>query len=596
MNATQAATMLKERAAEYVTHLLPNVVIRGSEAYVGSLGGEEGKSLKICVSGKNVGRWSEFAGVEQGDLIGLTIHVKKYTVFQAVEEAQKFLGVSNVSSIAQPKKIYVRPRKNSDLKPLIDHVEGFKYLHDVRGISTDTINQFEILCTDKAIAFPYYRNLELINRKYRSITEKKFWTEAEAEPCLFGWDQLTGLEREIIICEGEIDALTWFDYGFKALSIPYGAGHGSTNDWIDNDWDLLEVYDKIYLSMDPDRAGQNAVNDLVQRLGRERTYVVTLPYHDANECKLKGVDDLEMKRRLDQAQTIDPQEVRLSGTFIEDVLRIRNPASPQEAGVTLPWVKTHDSFRLRRHELTIWGGFNGSGKSMTLNQIMLHAINQGERCCIASMEMRPALTLNRIYNQAVAGRNLTDDQIRTMAEYYSERILIFNVLGTAKIDVLMEAAKYARRRYGVTQFVIDSLMKCGINEEDYNQQKVFVDTLANFTNHNDLHIHLVAHSRKERSEDVEPGKLSIRGSGTITDLADNVFTIWRNKPKEDAIREKTGGRCLSQPDVYIRCHKQRNGDWEGAWGLYRDAVSHHLLEREGDMPKDYFTFDSEVQM
>lgn len=70
-----------------------------------------------------------------------------------------------------------------------------------------------------------------------------------------------------------------------------------------------------------------------------------------------------------------------------------------QRGSYLPWRKTHDAFRLRRSELTLWSGINGHGKSALLSQVMACAMAQGERCLIASMEMRPELTLNRMARQ-----------------------------------------------------------------------------------------------------------------------------------------------------------------------------------------------------
>jgi twinkle protein len=45
-------------------------------------------------------------------------------------------------------------------------------------------------------------------------------------------------------------------------------------------------------------------------------------------------------------------------------------------------------------------------------------------------------------------------------------------------------------------------------------------------------VHLVMHSRKKEDEFAPPGKFDAKGTGTITDLADNVMTVWRNKKKE----------------------------------------------------------------
>ena len=44
-----------------------------------------------------------------------------------------------------------------------------------------------------------------------------------------------------------------------------------------------------------------------------------------------------------------------------------------EKGAYLPWAKTRNNIRLRSHEVSIWAGVNGHGKSLLLNQVMLSA-------------------------------------------------------------------------------------------------------------------------------------------------------------------------------------------------------------------------------
>jgi twinkle protein len=134
----------------------------------------------------------------------------------------------------------------------------------------------------------------------------------------------------------------------------------------------------------------------------------------------------------------------------------------------------------------------------------------------------------------------------------------------------------------VTQFVIDSLMKCGINEDDYNGQKRFIDQLCAAAKDTGCHIHLIAHSRKGQDELTAPNKMDVKGSGSITDQVDNVITVWRNKRKEQAIAaSKTTPEILDMPDALLIVDKQRHGEWEGKIGLYFDKPSFRYVEHDG---------------
>ena len=107
------------------------------------------------------------------------------------------------------------------------------------------------------------------------------------------------------------------------------------------------------------------------------------------------------------------------------------------------------------------------------------------------------------------------------------KLYIFNLVGTGKIDRMLEVFLYARRRYGIDVFVIDSLTTLSIAEDDFNAQKELTEKLRDFKLEHNCHIHLVAHPRKPRDEMIIPGKYDIRGAGAISDLADNCFSVWR---------------------------------------------------------------------
>ena len=79
---------------------------------------------------------------------------------------------------------------------------------------------------------------------------------------------------ELVICEGELDAVSWAAYGYPAVSVPGGAKYTG---WIDHCWDWLKPFRKIHISFDEDAAGRMKVVEIVTRLGMARTDIVRLP-------------------------------------------------------------------------------------------------------------------------------------------------------------------------------------------------------------------------------------------------------------------------------------------------------------------------------
>jgi twinkle protein len=239
---------------------------------------------------------------------------------------------------------------------------------------------------------------------------------------------------------------------------------------------------------------------------------------------------------------------------------------------------------------------NGHGKSELAGQIALDALRQGERACVASMEFKPARWLYRLTRQAAGLPLPSQPFVQAIHDWYAGRLWVFDLVGTAKADRILEVFSYARHRYGIGLFIIDNLAKCGFQEDDYNGQKAFVDRLTDFAKEHDCHVLLVAHMRKRDDERRIAGKLDIKGSGALTDMADTVLIVWRNKGKEDDIRkaEQRGQEppeeLFAKPDAIVRCEKQRNGEDEPFAPLWFCRQSHQFLDGPRHRPRKYVNF------
>jgi twinkle protein len=131
-------------------------------------------------------------------------------------------------------------------------------------------------------------------------------------------------------------------------------------------------------------------------------------------------------------------------------------------------------------------------------------------------------------------------------------------------------------------------MKCGIATDDFNGQKSFVDKLCVHARDTGMHIHLITHGRKGDSENRRMDKHDVKGASEITDLVDNVFTIWRNKPKEEAVRtQRADAETLAEPDMVLSCIKNRHGEWEGSVTLWFDPESLQYLGQPGTRRIDF---------
>jgi twinkle protein len=590
MTPREINALLARDAESVVKMLLPNGKRVGNEWKCGSLAGEAGQSLGVRLTGDKAGLWADFATGEGGDLIDLWREANGMSVPGAIKAAKDYLGISDrTPKFVAPQKKYTKPQpvQTNDQETC----EAITYITKERLISPDTIRAFRVGQHKNAIAFPSFGpDGELVMVKFRSLAEKKFrLSESNLKPCLFGWQAVPPTARSVVICEGEFDAMAWREYGFPALSVPFGGGNGAKQDWIEHEIDNLERFDDVLLSMDMDDTGKKAVAEIVDRVGRHRCRVVELPMKDANECLLQGISTSEIIGIMAKARTMDPSELRNAGDYLEDVLAAFNPTE-DDLGFATPWDKCK-SLRFRRGEVTIIAGVNGHGKSEAAGHFTIDAISQGEKACVASMEFKPHKWIARLVRQACAVSNPSNQYIETAMNWLAGGLWVFDVATTAKTNLLLEVFAYARKRYGVTLFVIDNLSKLNIDLDDYNRQREFIDEITDFAKQHDVHVFLVAHMKKGEDDARPGGKFDVKGSGAITDLADNVLVWWRNRVKEDKVRKGIDGLELDEleklPDAVCRCEKQRNGDDEPRINLWWHADSHQFIGSKDGRPREY---------
>lgn len=596
MELRDISAKLNETMLATLRHLLPAGVVNGAEYCVGGVEGEKGQSLRIHMTGSKAGVWSDFStGESGGDLVDLWMAVRRISLIEAMDEARAWLGVERPKFEA-PKKEYkppVRPegiRKAAD-SPVASYLEG-------RGFTRQTVEAFRVAADGTRVLFPFIDPQgETRMIKFRDINDKKRQgpTSAGQMPILFGWQTIDRNSREVWITEGEFDAMAAYQLGAPALSVPFGGGAGAKQQWIENEFDHLDRFETIYLALDMDDEGEAAAREIAERLGLHRCLRVKLPHKDMNECLLEDVKLEDIKKT---ASAFDPAELRCASEYRDDILRELFSNDDDKRGFA-PLVQKFDRIRFRDAELVILNGINGHGKSQFAGQLSLDAMYQGKRVCIASMEMPARRLLGRLTRQAAGVLDTPSEAYaNAVIDWYAGKLWLFDLVGTAKTKRMLEVFEYARKRYGIDVFVIDNMSKCGIDDDDYTGQKRFMEELCDFKNTTGTTVFLVTHSRKGESELNQTGKMDVKGSGAITDLADSVLTIWRNKKKEQEVEkfkfENPGvpleDEIANSPDSIVTCSKQRNGDWEGKVGLFWRPASMQYVGSDKDPPRMYVRF------
>lgn len=279
-------------------------------------------------------------------------------------------------------------------------------------------------------------------------------------------------------------------------------------------------------------------------------------------------DDIDFERYL--ADTDAAEKVRPASEYLDAVMHALAPAHESPTHPKLPFRDAWLYFA--PGEVTLWGGFNGSGKSMLQGQVLARYAEHGQRVCIASFEMKPDKTLARINRQVSGQAQPTREQVEMFLRRTEGTLWLYDQQGTVKPERMVAVIKHCAEKLKVQHIAIDSLMKCVRGTDDYNGQKEFIDTLTACARDLNIHIHVVAHLKKGEGDERMPTRMDISGTGAISDLVDNVILVWRNKKKE---RDRDAGKPVqdTDPDAVLIVDKARNGEWEGRVKLWYERAS-----------------------
>jgi twinkle protein len=586
MKAKELSIKLAESAELVARALLPNGNKSAGEWVAGSVNGEEGKSLKVHLSGAMAGVWCDFATGEKGDLLDLACATKNINLSAAMIWAKGFLGITEARPEERKPKEVKPPARPKTAKKIESAKPAFDYLTS-RGLETKTLIDFKIAGDSEAVFFPFYEqggNLAMLKRlAIKRVNGKKDIrpTSKDQKKILFGWQALPEKTRSIVICEGEINAMSISQMGFPALSVPFGAGKGNKQDWVENEYENLERFDEIYLWFDQDKAGKEAIPELVARLGRERCRIIESK-QDANEilCTTGSMDDLAK----DSKET-KPSSLVLFSDIKDQVLEyMRNPEK-MLGTLTLPWPNLKNDFRFRESEVTILTGINSHGKTAAVGQMVQWLMaRHNTKVCVAGLEGPTERMIGDIMTQNFLGNPPAD--LTPTFNWFNESLFAYKPKDRATKKDIFDVFRYCRRKYGVKFFVIDNLSAMSLAIDDHDGQRRFMVELIQFATLEEAHIVLVTHMRKPFT-DAKPGnKFDVKGSGALTDLADNVFVWWRNRAKEAAKRDGDQSKT-DEPDATLHCEKQRatGKEFRTKLWFYSGLGKIFLNNPSGDLPK-----------
>jgi twinkle protein len=272
MNAEEVKASLAESAEHFARWLFPAGRKNGSNWQVGSLAGETGKSLAICVAGSKVGVFKDFATDESGDnLVELFAQARQVEFKDALRACADWLGVplSAHADLSAPPPILSRPTPlptpmtDSDCEralamaaTLRNDLALCERIARSRNWRQETIvdlaHEPSLGWDAGKLAFLYESGVKL---RWRENGERIIlW--AFGRPWLWRGGFLWG-RSTIYICEGETDAISLIDAGIESDETTLVVAIPSATTF-NEEWAGLFKGKNVILALDGDKAGIDA--------------------------------------------------------------------------------------------------------------------------------------------------------------------------------------------------------------------------------------------------------------------------------------------------------------------------------------------------
>lgn len=502
---------------------------------------------------------------------------------------------------------------NAQSDPQHKYNNVLNYLTQTRGLTIDTLkyygigamtynftNENNVKEIHNCIVFPWSKfsctpsdqaddaqnNIDvstiLPRIKLRSVLEKRHQRIIPAGTSIFGWfggHTIPSDATSIVITEGEFDAMSCYQATkLPAVSLPNGA-QSLPIELVAT----LERFEKIYLWMDNDLAGQDGCQKFIQKLGVNRCYIIKpdIQYtkiKDANDCLLQHIDMMSM---IKSAQLQPHEQITTFRELRADILQELNEPDKSRGvpSLSLPTlnriIKGH-----RRGELTVLTGPTGVGKTTVLSQLSLDYCQQNVVTLWGSFEIKISRLARTMLSQ-YAGINFNTninalELFDTVADKFEQLPMYFlRYFGSTSVHQVIDAMEYAVYVYDVEHIILDNLQFMlssqhrGIYDK-FDLQDKAIDALRQFATNKNVHITLVCHPRKEH-DNQSLGISSIFGSGKVAQEADNIIILNTNSASStDNDSYRTSNSLIGDSMLYsaTRRFEIRKNRYDGDLGFF----------------------------
>lgn len=476
----------------------------------------------------------------------------------------------------------------------------YEWFQEKRKISHATVDAFGLYRDEHfvagsmqpCIAFPYKKDGELVNVKYRTA-DKQFGQEAGAERTLFNIDAVKerwadhkteyltdngdkaslvvpksfylkdgNPAKTVIFVEGEMDVLALYEAGFPyAVSLPDGAPKEAKFDPDDKRFKALEAHpwlsdaERVIIAVDTDGPGQALAQELVHRFGSDRCWSVNWPdlhdvdCKDANECLITHGPEVTAEC-ISLAKPYPIDGLYRAIDYRQDVLdiyhhRIQQPISTGFPGLDEKYMIMPGTF----HLVT---GIPNHGKSTFVDQLAVNlAKNEGWNFAVFSPEHSVGQHIRRLSEKIVekpfdvgVNERMTEQELLWAADKINDHFFFIESKDNApSIEWILSKARAACFQHGVRGIIIDpyneidAARKSGVREDEHIRD--LISKCKQFCRRHNVVMWMVAHPAKMSRDDTGelrvPTLYDVSGAAHWYNMSDVGLAVHRDFNTEKTV-------------------------------------------------------------
>jgi 5S rRNA maturation endonuclease (ribonuclease M5) len=396
-----------------------------------------------------------------------------------------------------------------------------------------------------AIALPTFSySGEVVGIKYRFLAaEAKPRYTSEPGSLNEGYWLRGEDDSKLLIVEGEIDALTAREAGFRGSILAT-----QTNKIHENAVKLVKGFKNVFVLPDKDLGGEELKNSIQGSLGGFKAISeVVLPDNikDLNEMlQRRGYEECSQFVRMETRSSVE----RDTRSLVESLPELHSWLSDERntKGDPTGW-KCFDALiggGLRAGEMSVINAFAKTGKSSFINSLIHNLAKNGKKIALASFEMDPArfiypTLLSIAYNLNI--RTLNDTERRELLSViepemaYLNNIVTLRRFGYTPWQDVEEWAIYMKKTHKIDYLVLDHAGFMVEKMTDAEENQTLAKNIKRLTNELGIHILVVVQAPKTKDG------LSIQTSygGLAWGMnADNFIILERSKDNDNELRVK----------------------------------------------------------